>query len=107
MGLCPDCLLDAGIGTRPSGTAGGGPAQAQPPPSPEELAPYFPQLEISSAWTGRDGGGVQGAAEIAGPVGGAETPRPGEGAGCAVCRTFFARGPGAGGAESSPYRHGP
>src|SRR5688572_13976021 len=43
LGLCPECLLDAGL----SSIAGAEPsATAVPPPTPEELAPRFPQLEI-------------------------------------------------------------
>ena len=55
MGLCPDCLLNAGFGTVTGGTGGEG--AVQPPPSPEELAPHFPQLEIL-ALLGRGGMGV-------------------------------------------------
>jgi predicted Ser/Thr protein kinase len=45
MGLCPDCLLKAGAGaaTGCTATEGGG---TFVPPTPEELAPKFPQLEI-------------------------------------------------------------
>jgi predicted Ser/Thr protein kinase len=47
QGLCPECLLKAGL---PSGTvpAPGDPAKpaAFVPPTPEELGRYFPQLEI-------------------------------------------------------------
>src|SRR5581483_7813651 len=41
MGLCPDCLLNAGFGT----VTGDSPAKFEPP-TPEELAQKFPQLEI-------------------------------------------------------------
>ena len=41
MGLCPDCLLNAGLGT----VTGDAPAKFVPP-TPEELAQKFPQLEI-------------------------------------------------------------
>ena len=53
MALCPDCLLRAGFatGTETEGTV------AFPPPTPEELAPLFPQLEIISV-LGRGGMGV-------------------------------------------------
>ncbi len=44
MGLCPDCLLSAGIGTV-TGAADVS-ASTQRSPSPEELTPLFPQLEI-------------------------------------------------------------
>jgi len=41
MGLCPDCLLNVGLGT----LTGDAPAKFEPP-TPEELAQKFPQLEI-------------------------------------------------------------
>jgi len=48
-GLCPECLLKAGLQTDAQPGAGD-PAQPKPPPfvppSPQELAPHFPQLEI-------------------------------------------------------------
>jgi serine/threonine protein kinase len=44
MGVCPDCLLKAGFGTMTDDQAGNRPAFQ--PPSNEELAPYFPELEI-------------------------------------------------------------
>ena len=50
-GLCPPCLLKAGLGGSEA-TSGGQSADAAPskaafvPPTPEELAPHFPQLEI-------------------------------------------------------------
>ena len=46
MGLCPDCLLRAGFGTIDSrGETAEKPAPFVPP-TPEELARYFPELEI-------------------------------------------------------------
>lgn len=60
-GLCPKCLVQAGFesGVEPQPSAGGSDPAVQPtlkspagsaagfePPSPEELAPLFPQLEI-------------------------------------------------------------
>jgi len=54
MGLCPECLMNAGFGTVTGNTGEGAPAQ---PLSPEELAPHFPQLEIL-ALLGRGGMGV-------------------------------------------------
>lgn len=45
LGLCPACLLRAGFATGPSA----GPARAAfVPPTPAELAPLFPSLEILS-----------------------------------------------------------
>jgi serine/threonine protein kinase len=47
--LCPECLLKAGLHTDTQ-PAGGDPAKPKPPPfeppSPQILAPHFPQLEI-------------------------------------------------------------
>ena len=48
-GLCPECLLKAGLQTETQPNAGD-PARPKPPPfvppQPEELARHFPQLEI-------------------------------------------------------------
>ncbi len=59
-GLCPECLLKAGLQTETQPN-GGPPARpkAQPfvPPQPEELARHFPQLEIL-ALIGRGGMGA-------------------------------------------------
>jgi len=43
QGLCPQCLLKAGMETKGPPTAGGAPFV---PPDPAELAKHFPQLEI-------------------------------------------------------------
>jgi predicted Ser/Thr protein kinase len=43
QGLCPQCLLKAGLETQVTPTAGTGQFV---PPTPAELAPHFPQLEI-------------------------------------------------------------
>src|SRR4051812_19713161 len=51
-GLCPTCLLRAGI---PTGISG--PAARFQPPAPSELAPLFPQLEIE-AFIGQGGMGA-------------------------------------------------
>jgi serine/threonine protein kinase len=45
MGLCPDCLLSAGFGTITGDAPGGKPAPFEPP-TPQEIAGHFPQLEI-------------------------------------------------------------
>ncbi len=57
MGLCPDCLLKAGQAS--GATSAPGSAQAPPsaPPSPAELARYFPELEILE-FIGRGGMGA-------------------------------------------------
>lgn len=57
MGLCPDCLLQAGSGTVTAGPGGEAPVSAQPPLPPEQIAPHFPQLEILEC-LGRGGMGV-------------------------------------------------
>jgi serine/threonine protein kinase len=51
QGLCPECFMKVGLGTGTAGqSAGDPPLQAQSnrlsPPTPEQLAPKFPQLEI-------------------------------------------------------------
>src|SRR5215212_843607 len=45
MGICPDCLLSAGLGSV-TNDAHAEKLRAFQPPSPNELAPRFPQLEI-------------------------------------------------------------
>ncbi len=48
-GLCPRCLLEAGMGTQPPGGAPGGTPIPDRPgslPDPGRLSEYFPQLEI-------------------------------------------------------------
>ena len=62
QGLCPECLLKAGLGT---GVDIGPDTQSQPaggskgfvPPSPEELGRFFPQMEITRL-LGRGGMGA-------------------------------------------------
>jgi len=53
-GLCPACLLKRALDTQ---TAGGGLGADFTPPAPEDLARYFPQLEILEL-LGRGGMGV-------------------------------------------------
>ena len=53
-GLCPGCLLKAGL---PAEDESGSPARAFTPPPPETLAPSFPQYEILSL-IGRGGMGA-------------------------------------------------
>jgi predicted Ser/Thr protein kinase len=53
-GLCPACLLRRGLETQ---TAGGGLGADFTPPAPEELAQFFPRLEILEL-LGRGGMGV-------------------------------------------------
>lgn len=43
QGICPQCLLKAGLETQ---TDTAGPKSDFPPPAPADLAPFFPQLEI-------------------------------------------------------------
>ncbi|MCL4179099.1 MAG: serine/threonine protein kinase [Verrucomicrobia bacterium] len=44
---CPKCLLDVGMGTQPDAAeATESESSGTPPPSPADLAPHFPQLEI-------------------------------------------------------------
>ena len=66
QGLCPNCVLKAGFGTQQSDSAlppGSESASASSfdaqfvPPTPAELAPYFPDLEILEL-VGRGGMGV-------------------------------------------------
>src|SRR5437899_10566213 len=52
-GLCPQCLLAAGLESQPAAAGAPGPTQAAAPPgsgfvppAPAELAGRFPQLEI-------------------------------------------------------------
>ena len=46
MGLCPECLLRAGFGTIDTRPDDAAKSPAFVPPTPEELARYFPDLEI-------------------------------------------------------------
>jgi serine/threonine protein kinase len=54
-GLCPNCLMALNLKTET--VFSDDPAAAQPPLPPEEIAPYFPQLEILEC-LGRGGMGV-------------------------------------------------
>ena len=59
-GLCPECMLKAGLAAQTEGPGGVGPQGTkvvQPPPSPAEIASLFPQLEILEC-LGRGGMGV-------------------------------------------------
>ena len=58
-GLCPACLLKGGLGTQTGGTGGSSPSQGGDfvPPTPAELAAYFPDLEILEL-VGRGGMGI-------------------------------------------------
>lgn len=50
-GLCPACMAGVGLGTQTLEPAGDDPAGGGPrftPPTPEQLSPHFPQLEILS-----------------------------------------------------------
>jgi len=59
-GICPECMLKAGLATQTEGPGATGPhgTKVVPPlPRPEEIAPLFPQLEILEC-LGRGGMGV-------------------------------------------------
>jgi serine/threonine protein kinase len=59
-GICPECMLKAGLATQTEGPGGAGPhgtKVVQPPPLPAEIAALFPQLEILEC-LGRGGMGV-------------------------------------------------
>jgi hypothetical protein len=45
QGLCPECLMKSGFDTRAPGEPGGG-KSAFVPPSVEQMARLFPQLEV-------------------------------------------------------------
>ena len=58
QGLCPACLLKRGLETQTGGGEASQPgAAAYVPPTPAELAPFFPDLEILEL-VGRGGMGV-------------------------------------------------
>ncbi len=57
QGLCPGCLLKRGLETQSFVTAAEPSAADYPPPTPAELASYFPDLEILEL-VGRGGMGV-------------------------------------------------
>lgn len=46
QGLCPECMLKVGLGSRVPGETGTANGSRFTPPAPETLAPHFPQLEI-------------------------------------------------------------
>jgi serine/threonine protein kinase len=54
-GICPECMLKAGLASQTEGSPGT--RVLQPPPSPAEIASLFPQLEILEC-LGRGGMGV-------------------------------------------------
>jgi len=59
-GICPECMLKAGLATQTEGPGATGPhgTKVVPPlPKPEEITPLFPQLEILEC-LGRGGMGV-------------------------------------------------
>jgi serine/threonine protein kinase/tetratricopeptide (TPR) repeat protein len=59
-GICPECMLKAGLATQTEGPGGTGPHGTKvvhPPPPPAEIAALFPQLEILEC-LGRGGMGV-------------------------------------------------
>ena len=59
-GICPECMLKAGLATQTEGPGAIGPHGTKvvhPPPTPAEIASLFPQLEILEC-LGRGGMGV-------------------------------------------------
>jgi len=59
-GICPECMLKAGLASQTEGPGAAGPQGTkitQPPLTPEEIAALFPQLEILEC-LGRGGMGV-------------------------------------------------
>ncbi len=59
-GICPECMLKAGLAIQTEGPGGTGPHGTKvvhPPPTPAEIASLFPQLEILEC-LGRGGMGV-------------------------------------------------
>jgi predicted Ser/Thr protein kinase len=59
-GICPECMLKAGLATQTEGPGATGPHGTKvihPPPAPAEIAALFPQLEILEC-LGRGGMGV-------------------------------------------------
>jgi hypothetical protein len=58
QGICPECMLKAGVPTEGGDSGAGGATTAKPPPpTPAEIAKFFPQLEILEC-LGRGGMGV-------------------------------------------------
>jgi len=61
QGICPECMLKAGLSAETGEVGPGGTIAAKPPPQPvprvEEIAPHFPQLEILEC-LGRGGMGA-------------------------------------------------
>lgn len=85
LGVCSKCLLEAGIQTRIDKNA-----RTEPPPTVEDLAADFPELELielSGAW--RDGSRLPGAPEIAGSGGGTKAIEFGLGLGSGVFGSFY------------------
>ncbi|NUQ62225.1 MAG: protein kinase [Pirellulales bacterium] len=57
QGLCPVCLLKRGLAAQTAGATGSGPSDEFVPPTVEEIASHFPELEILG-FLGRGGMGM-------------------------------------------------